>query len=138
MSPDSCGRMTEGFTFMAVYLCIPHVIHRGIHHINTPSAKCIYHLSVCGCHGSSCGGSRELGQAVASLVSISCVAAHLYIHSSTHFKAMINRSINAKKNISHALWSEICFNIYNHNVDEIHSKYILDTFSILCAIDYTH
>lgn len=96
---DSWGRMMDGVTFTCVYLCIPHVIHRSIHHINTPSAKCIYHLSVCDCHGSSCWGSRELGHADASSVSmilISCVTTHLSIHSSTHSKAMMNRSINVK------------------------------------------
>lgn len=59
---------------------------RSIHHINTPSFKCSYHLLVCSCHGSECCASRELGHANASLVSvilISCVFAPLHplVHS---------------------------------------------------------
>lgn len=57
------------------------VFCRSIHHINTPSFKCSYHLSACSCHGSERWASRELGHANASLVSailISCVFAPLH------------------------------------------------------------
>lgn len=91
-TPETDWQTKSPFRF--VYLCIPHVFHRDIHHVNIPSAKCIYHLSVCSCHGSSCWGSRELDHTDASVVSvklISCV-----VHPSIHLEAMINRSVNAK------------------------------------------
>lgn len=118
-------------------VCIPHVIHRSIHHINIPSAKCIYHLSVCSCHGSSCWGSRELGHADASVLSIiliSCVIAHLSIHSSTHLKAVINRFFNAKN--TRALCSEVCFKTYDHMVHLFLGVFYPNTFMHrwLCCI----
>lgn len=98
-TPQSCVPVLTKGLELCVRACAC-VCVWGLLTLNTPSAKCIYHVSVCGCHGSSCGGSTELGQADASLVAIiliSYTTTLLSNYSTTHLKAMINRLSDAKK-----------------------------------------
>jgi len=96
-------------------------------------------LSVCRCHGSSCGGCLQLNQAETSLLSlilIHCITAHFSIHFSTHFKAMTHRVIKAKKYISHVLHSEISLkHTITWQMTFIHDV-LLPSFSILWSNTY--
>lgn len=114
----------------------------GLLTLNTPSAKCIYHVSVCGCHGSSCGGSAELGQADASLVAIiliSYTTTLLSNYSTTHLKAMINRLSDAKKMFFKKKYIlvvlvAVCFK--NIQTYRRWSLFLMVSFAVICHFMY--